>query len=513
MTEQDGDLADFVGRFYADPLGFVLAAYDWDNDSNLQVCRLGAPWNLIYDSQFGPDEWACDLLAEVGDFVRANAFDPLEASPVSPILEAVSSGHGIGKSAMTAWLVNWIMSTRPHAKGVVTANTAEQLASKTWAEIAKWTKRSITGHWFEVTTGKGAMRMYHKQHPESWRCDAQTCREENSESFAGLHAVNSTPFYIFDEASAVPNKIFEVAQGGLTDGEPMMFAFGNPTRNSGWFHAAFHGQAHRWRTRSIDSRTVQITNKKLLGEWVKDYGEDSDFVKIRVRGMFPSQSARQFISTADIDAAAKRHLRPEQYDFAPVILSLDNAWTGEDEVVIGKRQGLKFDVLYTSPRNDNDGEVASRLMQLEDEHKADAVFIDAGYGTGVYSFGKMNGRNWQLVWFSGKSLDNGYLNKRAEMIGEAKQWLKDGGAISPQDKVLQRDLAAPETVPRADGVIQIESKEDMKRRGQASPNRLDALALTFAEPVQKRDIKREVFEHMGVSVSRTEREYDPFANI
>jgi hypothetical protein len=293
----------------------------------------------------------------------------------------------------------------------------------------------------------------------------------------------------------------------------MMFAFGNPTRNSGWFYDAFHGQSHRWSTRMIDSRSVQITNKALIKEWVDDYGEDSDFVKVRVRGTFPAQSVMQFISTTDVDAAAKRHLRKEQYDFAPVILSLDNAWTGSDDVVIGKRQGLKFEVLFSCPRNDNDVEIANKLMQLEDEHHADAIFIDAGYGTGVYSVGKTNGRGWQLVWFGGASGKPGYLNKRSEIWGDAKDWLKNGGAIDERDKVLQRDLVGVETVPRGDGIIQLESKKDMVKRGQASPNRADALALTFALPVVKRDLRAELLRAVGgASVDRS-RDYDPLANM
>src|SRR5690242_15440987 len=106
-----------MARFYADPLGFVMYAYAWDTDPSLQVAKLQEPWNLVYDSEFGPDAWACELLDEIGAKVRANAFDGAHAVPA--IREAIASGHGIGKSAITAWLVDWIMSTRPFAKGVV----------------------------------------------------------------------------------------------------------------------------------------------------------------------------------------------------------------------------------------------------------------------------------------------------------------------------------------------------------------------------------------------------------
>ncbi len=477
----DQRLTEDLAGFYADPLGFVMYAYPWNQDKALQIVPLHEVYRERFSSRFGPDLWACQLLDEIGGLVRQRNFDGVHA--VEAIRVAVASGHGIGKSAITAWLVNWIMSTRPFAKGIVTANTAEQLASKTWAEINKWTKRSITAHWWKISAGKAMMCMRHVEHPESWMVSAQTCREENAESFAGLHAANSTPFYIFDEASAIPDAIAEVAEGGLTDGEPMFFKFGNPTRNSGDFHRCFHGLRHRWLRRQIDSRSVAITNKQLIEQWIEDYGEDSDFVKVRVRGMFPNLSVRQFIGAADVDAAFGRELRQEQFSFAPKILTCDPAWEGDDMLVIGLRQGLLFKLLLSLPKNDNDIHIANILARFEDEHAADAVFVDAGYGTGIVSAGESMGRDWRLVWFAAQAADPGCVNKRAEMWKLMRDWLKQGGCI-PVDQELYAELLGPETVPRLDGKIQIESKQDMKRRRLPSPNKADALALSFAFPVR-----------------------------
>lgn len=496
-------LCEDMARFYADPLGFVMYSYPWDTDPALQLVKLPAPWNLIYDSEYGPDTWFCELCDRISEQIKTNGFNGRDA--VKAIREAIASGHGIGKSAGVAWIVDWIMSTRPFAKGTVTATTAPQLASKTWAEIAKWTKKCITGHWFDITTGKGAMRLAHKRYPESWYCTAQTCQEENSEAFAGQHAADSTSFYIFDEASGIPDKIWEVAEGGLTDGEPMFFAFGNPTQSTGEFRECFHSKRHRWNRQQIDSRTVQITNKATIQEWVDDHGIDSDFVKVRVRGMFPAMSAKQFISVADADAAFGRHLRKEQYNFAPKILTLDPAWDGGDELVFGLRQGLHFQILAVWDKNDNDGEVANALARFEDEHLADGVIIDKGYGTGIYSFGQTMGRDWLLADFGSSSPDPGCLNLRAYMWNEAKKWLKNGGTI-PKDQVLYDDLIGPMTVPKANGIIQLESKEDMKRRKVPSPNRADALALSFAFPITRKP------QHDGVPrrPDAPQREYDPY---
>ena len=479
----EDQLCEDMAGFFDDPLGFVMYAFSWSDDPSIQMVELEEPWASKYQVKYGPDRWACEFLEEWGEGIRKNGFNG--KNPVPVYRGAVSSGHGIGKSTITSWIILFIMSTRPHCKGVVTANTSDQLKTKTWGELGKWKKKCVTGEWFVYNNGKGNMNLYHADFKESWRVDGQTCREENSESFAGLHAANSSPFYIFDEASAVPDKIWEVAEGGTTDGEPFWFAFGNPTRNTGRFRECFRKFRHRWNTRHVDSRHVSITNKQLIQDWLKDYGVDSDFFKVRVRGVFPNQSIKQFIAEGLVDEARHRHLRANQYEFAPKIITVDPAWEGDDSIEIGLRQGLAFEILRSIPKNDNDVAVANLVANLEAQHKADAVFIDAGYGTGIVSVGRTLGHDWQLVWFGGAALDPGYLNKRAEMWGLTKKWLQEGGAI-PDDDELCLDLTSPETVPRMDGKIQLESKTAMKKRGVPSPNKGDALALSFAFPVSKR---------------------------
>ncbi len=245
-----------------------------------------------------------------------------------PLLIAVSSGHGIGKSAKIAKLINWAMSTCEDCKVVVTANTESQLRTKTWPEILKWQRLSITSHWFEPT----ATSLYSKTkgHEKSWNANAVTWSKNNTEAFAGLHNKKKRIIVIFDEASAIHDNVWEVTEGALTDEETeiIWIAFGNPTRNSGRFSQCFTKYRHRWVTRQIDSRDVEGTNKIQIKKWQEDYGEDSDFFKVRVRGVFPSSSYKQFISTADVDAGYGKHLRSEQFNFAPVIIGVDPAWGG-----------------------------------------------------------------------------------------------------------------------------------------------------------------------------------------
>jgi hypothetical protein len=253
---------------------------------------------------------------------------------VKAIRMAVSSGHGVGKSTLVAWLVLWILSTRPHARGTITANTLKQLETKTWAQIQRWVKLAINARWFTVTERSLSYRF----HPDTWACSIRTCRVENSEAFAGQHAADSTSFYIFDEASGIPDQIFEVAEGGLTDGEPMIFLFANPTKNSGKFYRAVFGdERNRWNSRTIDSRQCTLTNQQQIAEWIEDYGEDSDFVRVRVRGLPPNASDLQYIDSARVAAAQKR--KPDYLPNDPLIVGMDVARGGNDATEICFRRG------------------------------------------------------------------------------------------------------------------------------------------------------------------------------
>ena len=471
-------LSEESSSFYDSPYDWVLWAFPWGQ---------GALKGFE-----GPDEWARSYLRQLGAEVEKRGFDGVNAVPA--IRMATTSGHGIGKSAMTAWLILWIMSTRPHCKGVVTANTSAQLESKTWAELSKWHNMCATKDWFTVNSGKGALKIYHNDFSETWRVDAQTCKEENSESFAGLHAANSTPFYIFDEASAVPDVIWSVAEGGLTDGEPMFFAFGNPTRNTGRFSECFTAMKHRWICRAVDSRKVKITNKTQIAEWAEDYGEDSDFFRIRVRGEFPRAGSLQFIPGDIVEAA---RARPPYADFSdPCIISCDVSRFGDDSTVIVVRRGRDASsVPWVTLRGADTMQVAERIVELSKVHKPDLITVDeGGVGGGVVDRLRMLKMNVMGVQFGANATpdsntDEGavfYFNKRAQIWGKMKEWLK-GGSIPQGDADLAKELTSVEygySMKNGRDCILLEKKADLKRRIGVSPDRADALAISFAYDVQ-----------------------------
>jgi hypothetical protein len=386
-------------------------------------------------------------------------------------------------SALVSWIILWAMATHADTRGVVTANTDGQLKSKTWVELATWYHRFICKDMFVLTAT--SMFANQKGHEKTWRIDAIPWSERNTEAFAGLHNHGKRILIVFDEASAIIDKIWEVTEGAMSDKntEKIWVAFGNPTRTNGRFYDCFHRYRKYWQTRQIDSRTVDISDKKQIAVWEEQYGEDSDFFKVRVRGVFPSASDSQFISRSIVDAAVKRVPNPETYRQFPVIIGIDPAWTGSDSLEIVMRQGPFYKHLLSMQKNDNDVHTAGLLARLEDEYKAAAVFIDSGYGQGIYSAGQVMGRNWQLVSFAGKPSDEQtYANKRAEIWGEMKEWLKNEGTLE-DDQQLIDDLTGPEAFINTRGKLQLESKDDMKRRGVPSPNKADALALTFTYPV------------------------------
>jgi hypothetical protein len=501
----DLELADECGEYHYDPLGWVMWAFDWGHGE--------------LEGFDGPDEWQKNYLDDLGNQLRARAFDGV--APALPVRKATASGHGIGKSALVAWVILFIMSTRPQSKGIVTANTGDQLKTKTWGELGKWRSRCIVGHWFEYNSGKGSLSLYHKSWPETWRVDGQTCREENSESFAGLHAASATPFYIFDEASAVPNKIWEVAEGGLTDGQPIFLAFGNPTRNSGKFKDCFTRNKRRWTTAQIDSRHCKMTNKSLIDEWLNDHGEDSDFFRVRVRGIFPSAGENQFFASSLVAEAMKAPIGRYLGDDA-LICGIDLARGGNDDCMIVFRRGkdARSETTYRIPpeKSKDSMKVASIIAMLLDQHDPDVCFLDVtGIGGPIGDRLRQLGYHVIDVGFGHVADDQKYYaNKTAEMAARLKEWMMSGGAL-PNNPELEEQLTTRDFWHNSKDQLVLEPKKEQKSRLGISPDWADALKLTFAQPVPRRsegnlrgmrDVAPHARGNMGGSL-----DYDPLDNL
>lgn len=489
LADLDLELARDMGELADDPLECVRYLYPWGRGE--------------LEGYKGPDTWQVGWLREWGEAIRLRQFDGKNA--VMPDMATTTSGHGVGKSALVAWIVDVIMSTRPHCRGRVTANSMPQLSSTTWPEIVKWSNMMITRHWFRTTSGSGAMRMAHRHHPETWQVRGMAWDEHRAAAFAGVHAATSTPFYIFDEASEIARIILETAQGGLTDGEPMLFLFSNPTKPAGFFFDTHHDMRHRYRHYKIDSRTARMTNKALIKQWEEDWGVESDFFKVRVLGEFPTTGDMQFIPTPLVDAAMDINRAPFSTIHDPVIIGVDVARFGDDETTIYVRRGR--DARTVPPiiiKGQDTVKTAMEVKRLAIDLLADAVNVDGGgVGGGVIDNLKAWGvPNVNEIHFGGTSLDEDYHLMNSYMVGETRKWLMQQGVCLPKDAILRRQMIVRkyEFVQGKRGTqIKVQSKDDLKADADVkeSPDRADGFGLTFAVPVPARNAERTRAELAG----------------
>lgn len=388
---------------------------------------------------------------------------------------AIKSGHGVGKTALLAWVIHWFISTRSHPEIVVTANTLPQLSGKTWRELAKWHKQSIHRDWFEWT----ATKFYLKDHPETWYANAVPWSESNPDAFQGTHEENV--LVVFDEASSIDDPIWTAVEGAMTTSGSMWFAFGNPTKNTGRFFECFHKFKHRWLNFTVDARTAKQVNQKQVERWREDYGDDSDFFRVRVRGEFPRASWAQFISHDIVERC--RTYDAEAWEVFPRVLGVDIARFGDDQTVFCIRQGRKVFPLRKF-RGLDIMQSASLIAETIREEKIQGCFVD-GVGLGIGVVDRLRQLGFQPVDVqSGAKPDNPkYFNKRAEMWAQMRDFLKEGCEL-PDDQELRDDLLGPEyTFENRLNLLQLEKKEDMKARGLSSPDCADALAFTFYAPI------------------------------
>lgn len=453
-----------------DPLGYTQKFYPWGKD--------------IVDGSTGPRAWQ----AEVHAYIRDHLNNP--ATRFTPCRIAISSGHGIGKSAFLGQITNWAMSTCEDCRIVVTAGTGAQLTTKTVPEISKWMRLGYNSHWFDVRAT--SIRALVPGHELTWRTDFITWAEDNPQAFAGLHNKGKRIVIIFDEASTIAGKIWEVVEGALTDEntEILLLAYGNPEVNTGEFYEVVFGhKRHRWKQYIIDSRNVEGTNKAEIEEALMDYGEDSDRFRVRYRGLPPRASSAQFIDQDLIDESQKRNVvvLPDE----PLVAGVDFAWGGSDDNVIRFRCGhdarsikpIKVKGEFTRDPAVLTGKLADVLTQTYNGRKLAMLFLDsAGIAAPVESrLRQLGHKNIVTVNFGAHSPDAKCAYMRDYMWQRMKEWLR-AGAIDT-DSGLAADLAGPCLVSDKQQRVKLEDKVLMKKRGLDSPDDADALALTFAQTV------------------------------
>jgi len=452
-SNPEEELQEACVRYVNDPEGFTRFMYDWGHEALRE-------WD-------GPDYWHCEVFRAIKEY--------LEGPDRQPLFLAIASGHGAAKTALVAWVIRWFMSCRDHPQVVCTANTESQLTTKTWRELAKWHKLSANRDWFEWT----ATSYYLKAHPDTWKANAIPWSENNTEAFAGTHEENV--LVVFDEASKISDKIWEVTDGIFTTKKNIWLVCGNGTRNVGRFYDCFHKNRKYWKTWQIDSRTCKAANKDYLDRLIEQYGgEDSDQARVRVLGQFPRTATRQLISTDAVEKCQKH--QAEGFELLPKVMGVDVARFGENSSTIAIRQGRKVYDIEVLPKMDL-MQTAHHVAEVIKRERPLQVFVDgSGIGAGVVD--RLRQLNYSVVDVNGgnQSLNPRFLNKRAEMWWELKEFV-EGLAELPPDSKLKEELTCVEYDYTDKGRIRLDRKADIMEEYGFSPDRADALAMTFAYPV------------------------------
>ena len=449
-------VGEWLGACALDPTRFVMEAFAWGEGE-------------LRNFSDGPMEWQGWVLEQIREGL---------CKPGKPIKIAIASGHGCGKTALCAWIILWAMSTAPDMRGVVTASSEMMLTTRLRAELRKWFRLFRAAAFFELTAT--ALISKDASHEQTWRVDLLPWNANRPESFAGLHNAGRRILCIQDEASAIDRVIWDTIQPITTDreAEVVWCAFGNPLHPEGPFRDCF-AEGTDWIVRHIDSRSVPITNKAEFDRWIAAYGEDSDFVLARVRGIFPRQAFNRFISPDVVDAAMQRDA---EMSSDPLVMGVDVARFGDDMSVIYMRKGM--DARTHPPlkfRNLSLDRLEDRIVELCAVNRVDMVFVDGtGVGGGLVDHLQRRRLNVYDVQFGRKADQRRerYANKRAEIWGILKDKLQY--LSLPRDSELREQLIGPEFTLNSRDEILLEPKDSMKRRGVASPDIADALACTFA---------------------------------
>lgn len=422
---------------------------------------------------------------------------------------------GPGKSTILAWCIwNFMLcyvDAENYPKCAAVSITADNLKDNLWSELSKWQARSpLLMHQFEWTQTK----IFHKKFPAYWFASARSFSksantEEIGRTLSGLHS--KFILFVIDESGDIPPSIIKSAEQGLSTGPVFgkILQAGNPTSHAGMLYAAATLLREQWHVIRItgdpdDPNRSPRIDTKWAAEQIKQYGRKNPWVMAYILGEFPDSSINTLLSVEDVMQAVDRGLHEHTYNWAQKRLGIDVARFGMDSSVIFPRQGLRG-FKYVQVHGLRSNEVAARVMLSKSKWGSEAEFVDGtgGYGSGVVDSLLQAGVAAHEIHYSSSAIDPAYFNRRSEMWFEMAKWIKRGGSI-PNDSRLIKELTAP-TYTFVNGKFQLESKDQIKARLGFSPDVADALGLTFALP----DVATTVATEMYRSPSRAKHDYDP----
>lgn len=438
-----------------------------------------------------PDEWQREVLEDIGRGERRIS---------------IRSCHGVGKTCLLAWLVWYMLLTRYPQKTVATAPTQGQLFDGLFSEVMLWHARLPEPMQALFTVKSNRIEL--KAHPAGSFFTCRTARAEQPEALQGIHSHNV--LIIGDEASGIPEAIFEAGSGSMS-GNPELGEFavtvlaGNPVRTTGFFFESHHRTAHMWRTYHVCAAVADwpsgIPSGRPGADYVEEqavlYGLESNAYRIRVLGEFPKGDDDQVIPYHSIISASEREIKTMPN--LPCVWGVDVARFGSAKnalVVRNKRRVLEADYWEGVDLMQTAGKIKHKWDNTLPGDRPYVILIDVvGLGGGVVDRLlelKLPVRGINVAETG--DVDPRFDRLRSELWWRAREWLLGlDVAIEPppkdcdpkKDPVTRMisELAAPKYKIMSSGRIHVESKDEMRKRGVASPDIADALVLTFAEDV------------------------------
>jgi hypothetical protein len=414
-----------------------------------------------------PDEWQADLMQAIVDGERKIS---------------VRSAHGVGKSSVASWVLIHTLLTHLDCKLIVTAPTTGQLFDALFAELKKWI-REMPEALQELLEIKSDRIVLKSRSAEAF-ISARTSRKEQPEALAGVHSQGKV-ILLVDEASGVPEEVFEAASGSMAGMNVHTILLGNPTRNSGLFYDSHHKLKGAWKTFHISAMDSDRVSKEFIEEMAMRYGEESSAYKVRVLGEFAEESDDTIISLELVDAAIQREI-PNDHNISDVYWALDVARHGADSSVLVKKRGNVITEIKSWKRLDLmelSGRVQAEFDTTEPEHRPVEVFIDAigmGYGVldSINQIGRINAVGINVA--ESPSQKETYMNLRSELWFKFKSFLENKMCQLPNNEYMIADLISVKYKFTSSGKIQVEPKDQIKRRLGRSPDVADALVLLMA---------------------------------
>lgn len=504
----------------------------------------------LYPRPFDPtEEQALQAMAEWYDdpvsFVRANfqaepdawqieALNSIAKDPKRRV--ALSACKGPGKSCVEAWAILWFMATRVDAQVVAVSITGDNLRDGLWKELASWMGKSP---YLQRCFEHKAERITHRERPKTWWCSARSFAQSadvssQASTLAGLH--NASIMVVLDEAGDMPDGLVVAAEAIFaTKGqEARLLLAANPTSVDGPLYRILTKDAKRWVIITItgdpdDPKRSPRIDLDYARNLIDDWGRDNDFVRVNVLGLFPAVGEKKLLGPDHVTIAEGLTVSESIVRDEPIVFSLDvgRASSG-DPSALYKRQGAA--VWRPKEWRGLDGnqlgdQIATILLEheKEDGRPADYLVVDEG-GVGASPVDRLKALGFGSILievpFGGSPIDKRFADRRSEMWWNMAQAIKKRQvALPPGDGVLRGELTAPDftfRIRQKRTVGCLETKEEMAKRGIKSPNRGDALALSYAAPVSRRP-RNEIEAQMmnaakhGWRSSRVLSDWDPLA--